>query len=193
MTRLNRQTKSLLSLPAKHICQTVHDSRKCPKVARPLPSTFMLHHSAENFCQASLIISDIDFSDDANGTVCEVSVVFGRPICTLPYDTDPVYVVHGDCIWDSIRAKVNEQLGPSVPSHAPHLERLKFKMVGMVSREATWYNYLCECGDNVNRSKGLLNKVRYIVSKTRGGHRIPYDVEFGSLDKAPPCRACDEK
>jgi hypothetical protein len=184
---------SLLSLPAQHICQTVHDSRRFPKVARPLPSTITLHHSAANFRKASVLLPNIDFADDANGTICDVSIVFARPICTLPHHMNPVYVLHGDCIWDSIRAEVNEQLGPSIPSHTPHLKRLKFKIFGMVPQKATPYHYMCQCGDKAERSPTLLNKVRYMMLKTRGGYRIPYNVEFGPLDEAPTCMACGEK
>jgi hypothetical protein len=80
----NEQCWSLLSLPAQHICQTVHESRKFPKVVRPLPSSITLHHYAGDSRKASLIVPNIDFANDAKGTVCDISAVYGRAICNLP-------------------------------------------------------------------------------------------------------------
>jgi hypothetical protein len=72
------QSWSLLSLPAQHICQTTHQSRKFPQVVRPLPLSIMIHRRAGDLHHASLIVPliDFDFTNDNNNTVCDITTVF---------------------------------------------------------------------------------------------------------------------
>jgi hypothetical protein len=184
----NEQCWSPLSLPAQHICQTVHESRRFPKVVRPLPSTITLHHYAGDSRKASLIVPKIDFANDPEGTVCGISTVYGRAICNLPY---VMYDVDDQYLWDSVRATANEQIGSSIL--AGHLDRLNFKMYGFFFRKIA-HQYMCQCGDEVEHTYRVANKVAFSIFKSRGGgNRIPYDIGFGPLDNAPTCMACGEK
>jgi len=105
------------------------------------------------------------------------------------YDIDEQY------LWNSVRATVNEQIGSSILAHATrsHLDRLKFKMYGMFFRKID-HRFACGCGDEAEHTHRAVNKVAFAIFRSRGGgNRIPYDVQFGSLDKAPTCMACSEK
>jgi hypothetical protein len=188
----NEQCWSLLSLPAQHICQTVHESRKFPKVVRPLPSTITLHHYAGDSRKASLILRNIDFANDAGGTVCDISTVFTRPICNLPSFIIQL-AFHFE--WDTVRVSVNEQLRSSILAQTTrsHLDRLKFKMYGKFFPNFG-HQIICQCGDEVEHTHRVVNEVAFSIFKSRGGgNRIPYDVGFGPLEQAPACMACGEK
>jgi hypothetical protein len=79
----NERCWSPLSLPAKHICQTVHDSRKFPKVVRPLPSSITLHHHAGDSRKASLV----------------VQISISRMIKQVPYATSPSSMADRSAIY----------------------------------------------------------------------------------------------
>ena len=187
----NEQCWSPISLPAQHICQTVHESRKFPKVIRLLPSSITLHHCACDSRKASLILPNIDFANDAEENVCDISIVYGRPICNLPYF---MYDVDAQWLWDSVRAAVNEQIGSSILAQTTrsNLDRLKFKTYGMFFRKID-HQYICDCEDEVKHTHRVVNKVAFSIFKSRGGRRVPYDADFGSLVNAPACMACGEK
>jgi hypothetical protein len=188
----DEQCWSLLSLPAQHICQTVHESRKFSKVVRPLPSSITLHHYAGDSRKASLIVPNIDFANDPEGSVCDISTVFTRPICNLPSFIIQL-AFHFE--WDTVRASVNEQLGSSILAQTTrsHLDRLKFKMYGMFFPNFG-HQIICQCGDEVEHTHRVVNEVAFYIFKSRGGgNRIPYDVEFGPIEQAPAFMACGEK
>jgi len=188
----NEQCWSPLSLPAQHICQTVHGSRKFPKVIRPLPSSITLHHRAGDSRKASLMVPNIDFANHNGRTECEISVFYSRPICNLPffmYDSDQDY------FWDSVRVTINEQLGSSILAQntRTHLDRLRFKMYGTFFRKID-HGYICHCGDEFKHTNKIMSKVPFSIFRSRGGgNRIPYEVEFDFLRQAPTCRACGKK
>jgi hypothetical protein len=96
--------------------------------------------------------------------------------------------------WDTVRASVNEQLGSSILAQTTrsHLDRLKFKMYGMFFPNFG-HQIICQCGDEVEHTHRIVNEVAFSIFKSRGGNRIPYDVGFGPLEKAPACMACGEK
>ena len=53
---------------------------------------------------------------------------------------------------------------------------------------------MCQCGDEIEHTYRVANKVAFFIYKSRGGGtRIPYDVEFGPLDNAPTSMACGGK
>jgi hypothetical protein len=98
-------------------------------------------------------------------------------------------------IWDAVCDTVNEQLEPSILAQQSrtHVDRLKFMMYGMFLRRNDGHRRVCQCGDEEKHKIELLNKMKHSILRSRGGDRISYDVKYDSLDKAPACRACDEK
>jgi len=185
---------SPISLPAQHICQTVHNSRKFPQVVRPLPSSITLHHYAGDSSKASLIVPNLDFADDADSTTeCDISSVFDQPIRSLPYFMYDINDHHSE--WDSVRVTVNEQLGSSILAQTTriHVDRLKFKMYGMFYPKID-HGYECHCGNEEEHTHRIANRKAYSIFKSRGGGtRIPYNVKFGPLRQAAICMACGEK
>jgi hypothetical protein len=108
--------------------------------------------------------------------------------------TNFMYDIDAHYLWAAVRAAVNEQIGSSILAHTirTHLDQMRFKMYGIFFRKID-HQYSCGCGDEIKHTHQIVNKIAFSIFKSRGGNRIPYDVEFGPLDNAPACMACGEK